>query len=80
MSESSQEITVIQIGNYGKNKIEGFPETYYKPMIDGKELNFIAETPDVAFLLGMQVKYLGANEQFAKYACRMLNIKTCWSE
>lgn len=80
MSDSSQEINVKEIGNYGKNKIEGFPDTYYRPMINGKELSFIAETKDVAFLLGMQQKYLGANEQFAKYACRMLNIETCWRE
>ena len=48
--------------------------------VDGKEMNFFAETEDVALLLALERKYLGLNSQFAKFACRMLGIKSAWSE
>lgn len=55
---------------------EGKPA--FKPEVDGKELSYVAETEDMALLLGIQYKYDGPNSQFAKMAARMLNIETIW--
>ena len=54
--------------------------THYSPVIDGKKCSCIAETYDVALLLGLQVKYDGTNSQFTKNACRMLRIDSAWAE
>lgn len=43
-------------------------------VVDGEETNLIAETEDVALLLGLGLKYDGLNSQFAKMATRMLRI------
>lgn len=77
---SDSVITIKEVGNYGINKINGYPENYYIPVINGKESNAVAETYEVAYLIGLQIKYVGYNENFAKYACRILNIKSAWSE
>lgn len=70
-----------EVGNYGKNKIESIKtESYFKPVLNGKELNMIAETHDIAILLGLERKYCGINSQFTRFACRMLCIKSAWSE
>ena len=53
---------------------------YFVPVVDGTELNSIAETYDVALLLGLERKYAGLNSQFCKNACRMLGIKSAWAE
>jgi hypothetical protein len=74
-------IEVKEIGNYGKNKIDSIEtESYFKPILNGVELNVIAETHDIALLLGLERKYCGLNNQFARFACRMLCIKSAWSE
>jgi hypothetical protein len=71
-------ITVKAKNNFN-NEIPSFSgDQYYVPVVDGKESNQCAETEDVALLLGLGIKYDGVNSQFAKMACRMLNIKTCW--
>lgn len=53
---------------------------HYKPVVDGKVYSMIAETEDVALLLGLQIKYDGLNSQFTKNACRMLCIDSAWTE
>jgi len=53
---------------------------YYAPIIDGRKSSCIAETYDVALLLGLQIKYDGTNSQFTKNACRMLRIDSAWAE
>ena len=74
-------INIIEKPNYGKYKIEGIEgDVYYTPEVDGKEYSYIAETEDVAMLLGLQVKYQGTNSEFCKMACRMLNIDSLWAE
>ena len=77
---NNDSITIKEIGNYGRNKVQGFPDPYYKPMIGAKEINVIAETEDIAYLLALNHKYLGPNDRFTKYACRILNIKSVWRE
>lgn len=72
-------ITVKEIGNHGKNEIEGLPDPYFKPVIDGKELSIIAETYEIAYIAGLGVKYLGHNSSFTMLTCRMLGIRSCWS-
>lgn len=74
-------VEVKEIGNYGKNKIDSIKtESYFKPVVNGKELNMIAESYDIAILLGLERKYCGLNSQFTKFACRMLGITSAWSE
>ena len=70
-------ITVIPEKNPG---ISDFPEVVYAPVVDGEKINCLAETEDVALILGLGRKYDGHNSQFAKMACRMLDIKTLWRE
>ena len=55
-------------------------KTHYKPVVDGKPLNMIAETEDIAIILALGHKYDGINSKFGTMACRMLNIKSVWSE
>lgn len=50
----------------------------FKPVVDGKELSYVAETEDMALLLGLQFKHDGPNSQFAKMAARMLDIDSIW--
>jgi hypothetical protein len=74
-------ITVKQYQNTGANNIPSLDViNYFKPVVDGKELSMIAETEDVALLIGIGYKHDGANSQFAKMAVRMLNIKSAWGE
>lgn len=68
-----------------KPSMKWFPElpddeVVYKTIVDGKELNFIAETADIALLVGLGYKYDGANSRFATMACRMLKIKSVYME
>lgn len=60
--------------------IPGNGETCYVPVVNGEELHYMAETEDIALLLGLGFKYDGESSRFAKMACRMLNIKSVWSE
>ena len=53
---------------------------WYKPVVDGKEYSSLAETEDIAYLLGLQFKYLGTNSQFISFVCRMLKIESVWTE
>jgi len=53
---------------------------HYSPVIGGKKSSCVAETYDVALLLGLQIKYEGINSQFTKNACRMLCIDSAWGE
>lgn len=55
-------------------------DEYYSPIVDGKEYSHMAETEDIAYLIGLGLKYDGDNSQFAKMACRMLNIKSNWNK
>ncbi|MDW5418093.1 hypothetical protein R6242_16120 [Iodobacter sp. CM08] len=74
-------VTVITKKNTGKKKIATIAgDTYYVPVVDGNETNLIAETEDVALLLGLGLKYDGLNSPFAKMATRMLKIETKWAE
>lgn len=55
-------------------------DEYYTPIVDGKEYSHMAETQDIAYLIGLGIKYDGINSQFVKMACRMLNIKSNWAK
>ncbi len=70
-------IEVKAKGNFD-NKYPDMPDQIYVPVVDGKEYNRIAETPDMAMILGLAIKYDGLNSQFAQMACRMLNIDSVW--
>jgi len=54
--------------------------TWYKPRVNGKDCAPIAETYDMAMIIGLGIKYDGRNSQFPKMAARMLNIETAWRE
>jgi len=61
-------------------RIDTMPDEYFVPVVNGKEQSVVAETEDVAMLLGLAIKYHGHNSQFAMNACRMLGIKSAWAE
>lgn len=75
-----QMIEIKAKNNTGRGKIEGYPDVYFVPVVDGKEYTCCAETEDVAMLLGLQIKHEGMNSQFAKNACRMLGINSAWAK
>lgn len=67
--------------NTGRNKIDFIKsDTYYVPVVDGKEHNHVGETEEVALILGLQLKFQGGNSQFAMMACRMLQIDSNWAK
>ena len=66
------QITVVAVRQNDKE--------WYAPIVDGRRSSSVAETIDMAFLIGIGEKYDGRNSQFAKMAARMLNIETAWSE
>ncbi len=66
--------------NKNQEYISGNGDLVYVPVVDGKELNYIAETEDIALLIGLGYKYDGLNSRFATMACRMLKIKSAYSE
>ena len=74
-------ITVLENPNTKRNRIPSIDqETYFVPVVDGKEVNVCAETYDMALLLGLEYKYQGCNSQFAKFAGRMLGIESNWTK
>lgn len=52
----------------------------YRPVIGLYECSCVAETEDMAMLLGLGIKYDGPNTQFPKMSARMLNINTTWKD
>ena len=73
-------IEVKAVGNYGKNKIVSIKkDTYFRPIINGKECSHVAETEDMALLIGLGIKYDGLNSQFPTMAARMLRIESTWA-
>jgi len=70
-------ISTIRFQNPG---FDDLPDVLYAPLIDGEKLNCCAESEDIALLLALGHKYDGENSKFAKMACRMLGIKSKWSE
>lgn len=73
-------IEVLEKPNTKRNRIHSIDqETYFVPVIDDKEINRVAETYDMALLLGLEYKYQGCNSQFAKFAGRMLGIESLWT-
>lgn len=73
-------IKIRQHSNLDRNKLFETGDWYYSPIVDGKEVSLFAETEDMAMLIGLGVKYDGANSQFPKMAARMLNIDTEWAK
>ncbi len=71
---------MIEIKAVNNPGLDDLPEICFKPIVDGKVLNMIAENEDVAYLLGIEYKYQGINSQFTKFACRMLEIETAWAK
>jgi hypothetical protein len=74
-------IEIRQHSNCGKNKrFDTGSDFYYSPIVEGKEYShIIAETEDMAMLIGLGIKYDGLNSQFPRMAARMLGIKTKWA-
>ena len=67
--------------NTGTHKyLDNGSEFYYCPIVDGKEYSSIAETEDMAMIIGLAIKYDGFNSQFPKFAARMLGIDTEWAK
>jgi hypothetical protein len=61
-------------------KENGEWKTTYKITVGDKELPHIADSEDVAFLIGLGYKYEGPNSKFATMACRMLKIDSLWAD
>jgi hypothetical protein len=59
---------------------ESYGEYYFVPMIDGKELSDVAETWEMAMLIGIARKLDGPNSHFHEYAARMLKIDSDWAK
>jgi len=57
-----------------KNKEEG--KKYYRIFLDEKEIDIVADTQDMAILIGLGFKYQGVDNQFAKYARGVLGMDT----
>lgn len=67
--------------NTGKNRIAAIDsDMVFTPIVDGQEVSSVGETPEIAMLIGIGYKYDGPNSQFAKMACRMLNIESIWAK
>ena len=66
--------------NAGKDKHFPTGEYHYSPVVDGKEYSQIAETEDMAMLIGIGIKYDGINTRFPQMAARMLRINSEWAE
>lgn len=74
-------IEILEKPNTGRRRFTDIPgDSYFVPVIDGEELSRIAETWDMAMLIGIGYKYDGPNSQFAKMAARMLGIDSVWAE
>lgn len=73
-------IEVKSRNNKGRAKIASIKgDMYFVPVVDGKEQSHVAETEDMALLIGLGIKYDGLNSQFPKMAARMLGIETEWA-
>lgn len=79
--ESSEFVEFSERSNSGRNKIGNIDgHSYFVPVVAGVEYSHVAETPDMALLLGLGIKYDGVNSQFARMAARMLAIPTVWAK
>jgi len=72
-------ITIREMKN--NNKIPCVGEVYYIPILGFKELAYISDSFEVAYIIGLCYKYLGANSVpvFTKMICRILGIKSIWN-
>ena len=70
---------MIEIKAVNNKDFGDLPDILFKPIVDGKEINSLGETEDIAYLIGLEKKYLGDNSQFVKFACKMLEIKSAWT-
>ena len=73
-------VTVQEVPNSKRNKIEYMPDPYFRPLIGGLDIGIIAETSEIVYIAGLGYKYLGHNTSFTMFVCRMLGIKSRWSE
>lgn len=77
-------ITIKEIKNTGDRRITTMPDVYYMPYVGDKRTGIAAETYDIAMLAGIAYKYFpneyGRANHFLTFACRMLKIKSVWSE
>ena len=71
-------MSIRAIGKRNDTGFDNMPEVVFYPVVDGKELNMVAESEDMAIILGLAYKYDGRNSQAAKMICRMLNIDSNW--
>lgn len=74
-------ITTVEKVNRGPLHVSSIKqETYFVPVVDGREYSHIAETEDIALLIGLGIKYDGVNSQFTRFATRMLGLESEWSK
>lgn len=79
-------IEVIEKKNIRKGSSEKYinlpkyGETYFVPVIDGKKSSCVAETWEMAMLIGIGIKLDRRDSQFPCYAARMLKIDSRWAE
>jgi len=79
--KSSDCVEFSERSNSGRNKIGNIDgHSYFVPVVGGVEYSHVAETPDMAILLGLGIKYDGVNSQFGRMAARMLAIPTVWAK
>ena len=74
-------IKIKTVENVGRNKLDAISgDVYYTPIIDGHETGRVAETEDMAMIVGLAIKYDGLNSQFPRFAARMLGIESEWAK
>lgn len=72
-------IEVREVPNAGRYKVSTInQDTYWITTVDGKEYPHTSETPEMALLVGLGIKFDDAN--FSKHAGRMLGIDSVWTK
>ena len=66
----------IEVFPVSTHRAKGFSIAPYGQKLDCG----LAETEEIAFLVALQYKYCTSDSDFAKFACRMLDIKSAWAE
>lgn len=72
---------MVEVKKYADDKGHFNGDYYYAPVVDGREYSCLAETEDMALLLGLGIKYDGGvDTKFPKMAARMLKIDSVWGD
>lgn len=72
-------VEVREVPNAGRYKMMTLDQdTYWVAIVDGREYRHVSETPEMALLVGLGIKFDDAH--FSKHAGRMLGIDSVWTK